>query len=413
MAKSYCKWPVIAGIVVGSIILISVITCIARCIFCGAECAICCCKCCTCCCSGGGGRSSGHKRMKSEPTPSYPVYPTAGQPNPYAQAHAAAPPAPPIDNRPFQQQQYRSHATPAFTPAQEAPQFATFDTNRKPVNEDSLPAMPSWGDARDVHVQVEEPAVPEKRGDVEMDRLNHTGSATSGSMTGMAAVGAGNARRSPGPGRSPMQRTPTNESYGYNQQGFENEPLVGGPGSRSPHPSPGPYHDRPYGQQDDYRRHGSPAQNLSPVYGAGEGYTRRSPQPYNESRDPYSDTSYNTHHQDTTNTSYTQMPEPGRYDSPPPPSYHTNANTGNHAPYDNFAPAQGITRAHTSPTYNDHVDATPAPQPVSAYPGQRSYTPQSSAYPGQTSYQAFNPGQTGPQYSGVTRKAVDGSTRDI
>lgn len=364
---------------------------------------MCCCKCCTCCCSGSG--RSGHKRMKSEPTPMYPVYPVAAAPNPYAQAHAAAPPAP-IDNRPVHQQ-YRSHATPAFSPAPapEPPQFATFDSQKKPVNEDALPAMPSWKDARDVHVEVEEPAVPEKRGDVEMDRLDRSGSATGGSMTGAAAIGG--ARRSPGPGRSPMQRSPTGDSYGYDQ-GFEKESLVGGM-QRSPHTSPVPQ-GRPYAQQDDYRR-GSPAQNLSPVYGAGDGYGRRSPaspQAYNNSqydqRDPYND------HQG----SYTQMPHTDRYDSPAPPSYHTNNNyaTNNNAPYDNFAPSPVQPRVHTPNYEASEPLVQPSPQPASAYPGQQSYTPQSS-YPGQQSYQAFNPGQTGQQYSGVQRKAVDGSYRDL
>ncbi|KAH3910378.1 hypothetical protein HBH56_150880 [Parastagonospora nodorum] len=287
MAKAYCKWPVIIGIVVGGLIAFSVIFCIARCLCCAAECTICCCKCCTCCCPSGSS-GSGHKRMKSEPTyPPYAPNPHAANPynaNPYAQAHAAAPPAP-------LNQQYRSHAAPAFAPAptyahvQERPQFATFDSPSKPANEDALPAMPSWGDARDRHVEVEEQPVPEKRGDMEMDRLNHNGSVTNTSMAGMAAV----PRRSPVPTRSPVSPV---DGYGYNQ-GFENEPLVGAAPHRSPHASPAPYSNaRPYVQQDDYRR-GSPAQNLSPVYGAGEGYARNqsydrhSPAPQQQPHDPY------------------------------------------------------------------------------------------------------------------------------
>lgn len=346
--------------------------------------------------------------MKSEPTPYQPVYPQSGQPNPYAQAHAAVPP-PPVDPRPLNQQ-YRSHAAPTFNPAPqpEAPQFATFDSGKKIGNEDALPAMPSWSDARDVHVQVEEPAVPEKKGDVEMDRLHNNGSAASGSMAGVAAAGgmaaaAAGQRRSPGAGRSPIQRSPTGDSYGYDQ-GFEREPLVGGAGAHRD--SPGPY-NRPYAQQDDYRR-GSPAQNLSPVYGQGEGYnSSRSPQPQrsyyssNGSQAPYSDH----------NDSYAQMPQAPvhRYDSPSPPSYHTNAPNGN-APYDNFAPSPVQQRSYDPPA------PAPAQSPVSAYPGQRSYTPVSgTSYPGQQTYQAFNPGQSAgqQQHSGVQRKAVDGLYRDV
>lgn len=393
------RWPVIVGIVVGTLIILSVVVCVARCICCGAECAICCCKCCTCCC-GSGGRS-GHQRVKSDPAPSYPRYGAAAAPspyasNPYAQAHAAAPPAP-------LNQQYHSHVAPAFTPrAKEAPQFATFATPSKPVNEDALPVMPTWDDARDKHIEVEEPVVPPKRGDVELDRLNHNGSVNSGSMaTGMAAVGS---RRSPDRAMSPVSPA------GYHQ-GFEKEPLVGG----APQRSPAPY-GRPYAQQDDYRR-GSPAQNMSPVYG-GEGYAqnqpydRHSPAPRQQPYDQYDHRDQYDHAD-----SYSQATTLPPYRSPSPPTqnaYNHNANSG---PHDYFAGA-------TMPAQPGHSQMPPAPastiyepmelaaEPVSAYPGQRSYTPQ-AAYPGQTSYQAFTPGQTDQQYSGVQRKGVPGSYRDI
>ncbi|KAH8717076.1 hypothetical protein GQ44DRAFT_688232 [Phaeosphaeriaceae sp. PMI808] len=362
--------------------------------------------------------------MKSEPTPAYPPYganPHAA--NPYAQAHAAAPPLP-LDSRPVNQQ-YRSHATPAFAPAHvpdERPQFATFDSQRKPVNEDALPAMPSWGDARDRRVEVEEQAVPQKRGDMELDRLDPNGSTTGGSATAMAAVGG--QRRSPAPARSPVSPI---DGYGYDQ-GFEKEPLVGAGPHRSPYSSPAPP-GRPYAQQDEYRR-GSPAQNRSPVHGAREGYAqgqhhdRRSPaQSQPDSYDRY-DQRDAYGHQD----SYSQAPPPSyRTNSPPTQNAYNNYdNYNNHStsnvpydnystnnvpydnhntsstPYDNYgaAPAQphSLTPGYTQPEPKAHEPS----EPVSAYPGQRSYTPQSS-YPGQTSYQAFNPGQTGPQSTGVMR----------
>jgi len=412
------RWPVIVAIIVGSLIVLSVVVCVARCICCGAECAICCCKCCTCCC-GSSGRS-GHKRVKSEPTPSYPPYAAAGAPNPYAQnpyaqAHAAAPPAP-FHSQPLNQQ-YRSHAAPAFAPAPahtNEPQFATFASSNKAVNEDALPAMPSWGDARDRHVEVEEEALPPRKGDMEMDRLNHNGSVNSASMaTGMAAVGT---RRSPGPGMSPV--SPAGDSYGYNQ-GFEKEPLVGGAPHRSPHASPAPY-GRPYAQQDDYRR-GSPAQNLSPAYGAGEGYAHN--QPYDRHSPAPQQQSYNQHDhrgQYDYEDNYSQAQTLPPYRSPSPPTQNTYNYNANNASYDDYAAPSAPVRAHT-PGYSQPLHAPAAAayesselsaEPISAYPGQRSYTPQ-SAYPGQANYQAFNPGQTGPQFSGVQRKGVPGSFREI
>ncbi|KAF2848784.1 hypothetical protein T440DRAFT_500201, partial [Plenodomus tracheiphilus IPT5] len=277
MAKSYCKWPVIVGIIVGSLILISIVTCIARCICCGAEIACCCFRCCTCCCSGSGGRS-GHKRMKSEPAP-YPA-PYGAQPpysapapaaNPYAQAHAVAP-RPSMDTRPVNQQ-YRSNAMPTYgaVNAPERPQFATFDSTRAVVNEDALPAMPTWKDGRDVHVEVEE-AVPEKKGDVELNRLDHNGSMTSGSAAAMSAVGGGGARKSPGSARSPV--SPVRDNYGFppgyqsqsqsqsqNQNQNQSEGFASAVPSRM---SPGPQRGM-YAQQDEYGRGGSPGANLSPV----------------------------------------------------------------------------------------------------------------------------------------------------
>ncbi|KAF2655801.1 hypothetical protein K491DRAFT_598238, partial [Lophiostoma macrostomum CBS 122681] len=233
MAKSYCKWPVIVAIVVGSLIVLSVVFCVARCLCCGAELACCCCKCCSCCCPSGGGRS-GHKRVKSDSN-GPPAYPPPYQP-PIAPAS--------IDSRPVNQQ-YRSHAAPTFNPAPapvpDRPQFATFDTPSKPVNEDALPAMPSWSEAKDTH--VEELVMPEKTGDVEMDRLNHNGSMTGTSVSG--GMGVASARRSPGP--SPIQRTPTDVSdpYGF-PAGYHNDSLA----SSGPRRSPGP--GAMYAQQEGY-----------------------------------------------------------------------------------------------------------------------------------------------------------------
>ncbi|KAH7392629.1 hypothetical protein BKA66DRAFT_510188 [Pyrenochaeta sp. MPI-SDFR-AT-0127] len=344
-------------------------------------------------CNGGGGRS-GHKRVKSEPTPTYPTPYGAPAANQYAAAHYAAPPAPPVDARPLNQQ-YRSNAMPTFTPAPvpERQQYATFASPSKPVNEDALPAMPTWKDGRDVHVEVEQPPMPEKRGDMEMDRLDHNGS-----MTAMAAVPG--ATRSPGPGRSPIQRSPTGDGYGF-PPGYQNDSFVGAGPQRN---SPSPY-GRPYAQQDEYGR-GSPA---PPVYAAGDGYTQN--QSYGR-RSPGQHQAYNQYdHQDRYDDRYD--PPDQRYRSPSPPSAN-NYNYNQAASRDDFAPAPVQQRSNT-PGYaaseSTHFESSTTS--TSAYPGQRAYSPQSS-YPGQQTYQAFSPGAPqGQQYSGVTRKAVDGTHRDI
>ncbi|KAF2865305.1 hypothetical protein BDV95DRAFT_599778 [Massariosphaeria phaeospora] len=379
MAKTYCKWPVIVAIIVVSLTVLSIVLCVARCICCGAECACCCFRCCACCSCG----RSGHKRMKSEPPPPPPMYPAAAG---YA-APPAPPAAPPIDTRPLNQQ-YRSHAAPAFHPAPERPQFATFDGPAKPVNEDALPAMPSWGDARSRH--VEEEVMPEKRGDMEMDRLNHNGSTTGLSGTGAAAVGVT---------RRPRQPSPVQGGYGP-PQGYQNDALASRVPQPSPNHSPAPYGAQ-YGQQQDPYRHVSPIQpSLSPVYGAGAGagyaqgqqFGRRSPgQAFNQQYDQ----------------SY-QQPPPRHTPSPP----RANDYASGYGP-DEYA--QAPARSHT-PGYVPSVPSVPPryETPAPSYPGQPTYESSESAYPGQQSYQAFNPSEPqGQQYSGITRKPVDGSWREV
>ncbi|KAF1832111.1 hypothetical protein BDW02DRAFT_20776 [Decorospora gaudefroyi] len=418
MAKDYCKWPVIVVIIIASLIVISVVMCVVRCICCGAECACCCFRCCAGCC-GGSGR--GHKRVKSDPTPTYPTYPTPyGAPaaNPYAQAHATAPRAPSIDSRPLNQQ-YRSNAMPTFEPAgarPERPQFATFDSTRAVVNEDALPAMPTWKDGRDVHVEVEERPIPQKQGDMELDRLNHNGSVTSGSMAAAAVPGA---RRSPGSGRSPI--SPIGESYGF-PPGYQNDSFVS---EAAPLNNQAAY-GRPYAQQDDYRR-GSPAQNLSPVYGAGAGvgYSQQQPQPYGR-RSPGQPQAYESHdqlgqynQQSSYDQHYQQDPydqrdyydEPNRVYNTPPPIANPQNNTYNANPsHDNFAPAPMYQTLHTT-GYTQSAPTELESTTTPAYPGQRSYTPVSGSL-GQ--YRAFSPAASqGQQYSGVGRKPIDGSFREI
>ncbi|ORX96680.1 hypothetical protein BCR34DRAFT_179154 [Clohesyomyces aquaticus] len=342
--------------------------------------------------------------MNSAPPP--PVYP------PSYPAYPAAPPS--VDSRPVNQQ-YRSHAAPAFAPAPvpsyhaapepERPQYARFEAS-KPVNEDALPAMPTMSDAKSVH--IEETVMPEKHGDMEMDRLDHNGSVTNLAATSAAAVG--------GPRRSPVQRSPTGESYG-SPLGAHSGHAIGGPPQRSPHSTPGPYGGQ-YGQNhDQYRgedqyRGISPAQSLSPVYGAGGGYGqtqsygRRSPNPPNpgygqqyerpsgRSPAPYTE-QQNDHGYSSNPRDAVEMPSPVQHQNnslPRGPSARS--------------PSPGYSPSGYAPSGSTRFE------PPSAYPGQQTYAQPEPAYPGQQPYQAYQPTQE-PQYSGVTRKPVDGSWKEL
>lgn len=116
------RWPVIVGIIIGAVILISVIACVINCLCCGIQCCTGCCRCCSCCCPS--------PRNKA-PRPKYLDDPGYHQPPPMpANDGYRAPPGPPV-YRGAQVARFESTTSPA--PAK--------------VNEDALPAMPTWNDA--------------------------------------------------------------------------------------------------------------------------------------------------------------------------------------------------------------------------------------------------------------------------
>ncbi|KIX98311.1 uncharacterized protein Z520_05612 [Fonsecaea multimorphosa CBS 102226] len=146
MQKSYCKWPVIAAIVIGSLILLSVLFCVARCLCCGVEICSCCLSCCGGCCRGG--------RSRDRPTK-------------FKDDYTRMPPAP--------YQGYQPAPSPMAYGNPNVPQFATFDdpSTKRMINEDALPPMPSWDTATKRRVEdTSEPLQPNANGDLEMGRLD-------------------------------------------------------------------------------------------------------------------------------------------------------------------------------------------------------------------------------------------------
>lgn len=330
----------------------------------------------------------------------------------------------------------------------ERPQYATFDAHSKPVNEDALPEMPSWKNARNVHVEVEEDVVPEKRGDVEMDRLNHNGSVPGTSVAAMAgagAVGAGmgmGMRNSPGPGQqgrgrgSPASASPV-DGYGF-PAGYQNQYD----GRGSPAQQNQNLNISPYGQPGYQRGGPSPAQSYSQYSQGSDQYERRRQQqpfiaplnvapqdPYNSNaqqntyrneqhspydnaqqnpyssaqQDPYNSSSRDPYTSPSPQNSYNTHPAQDRHASPAPPSYHTTAplprNPDPYAyaptpvqPFDQPQPA----RSHT-PGYGNGSPGGYAAGNMNTTGGgyeavpNRSQTATPSAYPGQQTYQAFRP----------------------
>ncbi|KAF2197760.1 hypothetical protein GQ43DRAFT_483883 [Delitschia confertaspora ATCC 74209] len=382
MAKSYCKWPVIAVIIIGSLIVLSLLVCLGRCICCGAECACCCFRCCAGCC--GSGRK-GHKRMASaQAPPPAPIYPPD---TPY-RSHA-----PPIFIQPHTTPSYAPLAHPAttFTSAQgpERAQYAQFDVENKSFNEDSLPAMPEWKDATSKHIEVEEHAVPEKPGDMEMNHLPNGGGTPTAFATTVGVSGRSMAR-SPGP------RSPPQHGYGYGGGYQQNHSLIGG---------------APYGQQQEDHQglplvHSLTTPDSTAIpYGQYQEYGRSSPRPLNtqlngqlQNHSPISPIG-NQSYGPPLARNIVEMPSPripqnvSPIDDPPP-------------------------RSH-SPGYalSGTTAFEPSRSPAPAYPGQFTYPEQQSQPTEQQRYRAFSPAQEQDSgswpLSAPQRKPVNGSWKEV
>ncbi|TKA68334.1 hypothetical protein B0A49_06312 [Cryomyces minteri] len=150
MQKAYCKWPAIVGIILGSLIVLSLL------------------RCCNSCCPSG--RRKGYKSAAAPP-----------------------PPMPPY-------QQYQSAPPPIY--AAGAPQYAQFDAHGGAkdggkFNEDALPAMPSWDTA--TSRKVEHPV--EEGDDVELNHLDPNGNSSSAHAPMLANAAAA-------PLRSPALASP-------------------------------------------------------------------------------------------------------------------------------------------------------------------------------------------------------------
>ncbi|KAK1752507.1 hypothetical protein QBC47DRAFT_59369 [Echria macrotheca] len=249
MAATYCKWPVIAIMIIGGLIIFSVVWCIIRCACCGLSCCCECCQCLKCCgnCCGCCDPPRG-KRSKYLDEPYIP--PNQG----YKMQPPMNPHFPPVAPAMTPALTGVSTGVTAAAVAGGPPQYAEFDVSKK-GGEDALPAMPSWEDAGKKKVLVEEEAV-------EMDQLKKPeasgqASAPNGALAAGAIAAVPNSRSpvgSPGLNRSP---------YG---------PPAGAPGSNGYFPAPGVETD-PYGQNAlGYPQAAGGAYGQSSTPGQDQGY---------------------------------------------------------------------------------------------------------------------------------------------
>ncbi|KAL1844246.1 hypothetical protein VTJ49DRAFT_2303 [Mycothermus thermophilus] len=210
MQVTYCKWPVIALIILGGLIIFSVIWCIIRCACCGLSCCCSCFSCLKCCgnCCGCCDPPRGSRRQYLDEPYIPPHHTGVGYKSPEPMhtgfGSAAIPPSQP--------------KVPDY------PQYATFDASGK-KDEDALPAMPSWEGAEQKKVLVEE-----EEG-VEMNALKKPEAAA---MAGASGAVSPTGSRSPVP-RSPGPRSPYGPpdnnpgSNGYfHANGVDNDPYAHG-----------------------------------------------------------------------------------------------------------------------------------------------------------------------------------------
>lgn len=224
MEASYCKWPVIAVLVVGGMIIFSVLWCIIRCACCGLSCCctcFSCLKCCGECCGMCDGRRDGNSKK--------------------------------IDDS------FRSQPSQAFRPASytgyqapkpmhyEAPKYAEFEVGKNgfavdppkkaPVHQDALPAMPSWEGASNIKVLTEH----QKEEGMEMGSLAPDGQKIPSMSSGMTGARTPVSPRDEKGGFFGGRRGPGPNDYVQGQPGGNS---LFGPGGISRTASPAMMNDR-------------------------------------------------------------------------------------------------------------------------------------------------------------------------
>ncbi|KAH8675613.1 hypothetical protein BX600DRAFT_178378 [Xylariales sp. PMI_506] len=257
MEASFCKWPVIAVIIVGGLILLSIVWCCARCLCCGLSCCCECCYCLKCCGNCCGCCDPPEKRHKYLDDPYVPPHHDQGY-------RSEAPMAVPKSD----------YSSPAAVARPEPPQYAEFETSKK-GNGDELPQMPSWETASSKKVMIEDDSA------VEMNDLKKPESAQSaplmapGSMSVPASPNPVSPVHSNGPYAVPGQ----NGSTGYmapSRAGTDPYSSTIGGQQQQQQQGYNNYANTGYGQSRDNvsQGYGQTRDNVSPGYG-NQGYNNQ------------------------------------------------------------------------------------------------------------------------------------------
>ncbi|KAE8554895.1 hypothetical protein EYB25_003442 [Talaromyces marneffei] len=360
MAKTYCKWPVIAGIIVGSIIVLGIVGCLVSCLCCGYQCCKGCCGCCYSCCGCGGSR---HDRgpQYADPPQRQPYYQQPPPPEPmnfgYRQPIAAA-----------------SSLSAGPPPAYRGPTTASFEQPSKAahvhVNEDELPPMPTWAEAQtrrveDHHVEHEE---------VEMDNLQ-------GIRDHAKSPPHQNQRASPAPVAGGLSR-------GMSRGGYDQVPGT----YPSPHPSPQPMYDEGYspnghapnGHGGGYGGH--PGDAVGGSLGGHDAYLNHSDQGH------YGGSQADTHY--FNQSPHSPGPQSPGYDQPAVAGYGPRASPAPYRGFENQPPPRVQVPNFSGPRGYNQTSSPRSPPPMAGgfspydqqqhqspgYPQTRSPPPASNGY---------------------------------
>ncbi|CAG8983333.1 hypothetical protein HYALB_00007461 [Hymenoscyphus albidus] len=386
MQASYCKWPVIAIIIVGGLILFSILWCAIRCLCCGMSCCctcfsfLKCCDCCGCC----GGCCDGKKDRKMKYLDEEHSRNIGGG---YAPNQGYQAPAPMMNG---------GLITSRDPIPDSVPKFAQFEvgknglyTEPKPagVSEDALPPMPSWDSASKKHVEDESA--------VEMKSL----APAAGQNVPLMAGTASPARNlSPGPANEynsqPGQaiggngymgigdRSPGLPQDGLNNMGYRGSPGPGMQGQRPGYGPPTPMamgaQGRGYGPQDPYGNGGPQPQGYYPNNGQRPMPQRQFSNESSRALVPvrqYSDNSY-----DEYQAPPSRGPQPGPYDNyQTPPQRGPSRGPQPQRSYDDYqnnappprGPSRGPTPGHPYDNYQNNPPPPRGPSrgPVVISPG--------------------------------------------
>lgn len=210
----------IAIIIIGALIIISVVWCCARCLCCGLSCCCECCYCLKCCgqCCGCCDPPNGRRRKYLD--------------EPYKNL--------PADQGYQREDPMSANALPFHRPAApakaEPPQYASFDVSKSPPeSEDALPAMPTWGDAESKKVGVAEEAM-------ELQQLKPEGNGqTAPLMNGISPAATPGTRTPVQGGVSPYGPPPGSQAA---SGGFPGANPGGAPGAVAYNNMPGQGYDQ-------------------------------------------------------------------------------------------------------------------------------------------------------------------------